>query len=110
MSVHTYPVEWLTEEYFKPLDDALATAFSELEGKVHRLRLLVDGPKADSPSEGWPDPLPTFETVGVLWNALGNLRTDIDQLASEATKLENLIRDVNEIRRDAPLQEGSDAR
>jgi len=110
MSVQTYPVSWLTEQNFKPLDSALGTAFNELEGTVSYLRSLVDGPNA-SPrsSEGWPTPLPTFETVGVLWNALGNLHVDIDQLTSEAEKLEHLIRGVNEIRRDGPLQRGDDA-
>ncbi len=110
MSVQTYPVTWPTEESFKPLDEALATAFNELEGKVLNLRLLVDGPTTfEALDRLWPDPRPTFETVGVLWNALGNLRVDIDQLTSEAEKLEHLIRGVNEIRRDGPLQGGDDA-
>ena len=111
MSVQTYPVSWLTEQNFKPLDSALGTAFNELEGTVSYLRSLVDGPTTFEALDGrWPTPLPTFETVGVLWNALGNLRVDIDQLTSEAEKLEHLIRDVNEIRRDGPLQGGDDAR
>jgi len=106
MSVQTYPVTWPTEESFKPLDDALNTAFNELEERVLCLRSLVDGPTTFEALDGrWPDPRPTFETMGLLWNALGNLRTDLDQLTSEAETFERLIHEVNEIRRDAPVDD-----
>jgi hypothetical protein len=97
MSVSTHPASWPTEATFKPLDDAFATAFTELEGTVGYLEKLVD-------EEGWPDPPPTFETIGVLYNALDGLRTDLDQCTDKADELEKLVDRVNAIRRDRPFR------
>ena len=111
MSVSTYPATWPTEASFKTLEEALGTAFNELEGVVGYLRSVVEGPDGGGWSDGWPDPLPTFETVGVLWNAIDEIRVDLAQCTTKADELEKLLDEVNAIRRDGPLQrEADDAR
>ena len=51
---------------------------------------------------------PTFETVGVLYNALDCIRMDVDQCARKADELEKLLAEVNCIRRDMPVREVDD--
>lgn len=103
MSVSTFPATWPSEASYEPIDKALATADNELEDLAHELREAIDGP--DESDAFWPRPLPTFETVGMLWSHLHDLRMDIHQLTEKADTIESLIDAVNAIRRDGPLQQ-----
>ncbi len=81
MSVQTYPVTWPTEASFKPLDEAFGTAYNEIEGIVDYLGEMIERDVEDF------EP-PTFETVGVLYNALDAIRIDLDACTRKADELE----------------------
>jgi hypothetical protein len=103
MTTATFPATWPAEARFEPIDQALTAAYNELEEFVRELRAAIDGP--DESKVFWPRPLPTFETVGMLWSQLDGLRMDIHQLTEEADTIEGLIDEVNTIRRDGALQD-----
>ena len=103
MSVSTHPVSWPTEASFKPLDDAFCKAYNELEAVVLRLRSIINK------SGGWsgpdfPDPPPTFETVGVLYNALDCIRMDLWQCTEQTNELESQLDEINAMRREIPVR------
>lgn len=100
MSVSTLQVSWPTEESLQPLDRAFGKAYEELEGVVHDLKQATGVYAADGL---WPEPLPSFETVGIVWVLLDNLRSEISQFEDRARDIERLLAEVDTIRRDGPL-------
>lgn len=93
-TVSTYPALWPTEEAVGFLDDKLQEAFNDLELVTHRMK------EATRDDGRQPEPLPTLETVGVVWSFLVGLRLQLDQLGREANEVEDLLGRLDAIRLD----------
>ena len=95
MSVSTYPALWPTEEALEHIGDELQQGYDDLEFVTHRLKEACSREEASQ-----PEPLPTLETVGVVWSFLAGLRLQVDQLGREADEVEELLGRLDAIRLD----------
>lgn len=99
MTLQRVPVKWPTDDDRLKVESQLQTAHDVVEDAVYSLERAAP---SDTP-EQWPDPTPTLETVGGIYDLLETVRSHAHSLERFSKRLEKTIDDVNLVRLNYPL-------
>ena len=112
MTTATASVTWPTEECLRPVEKALNAAFNAVEGVSHPIGQVVS---AYMDKGVVSDPIPSTETIGVLYSFIETLKSSTAALSDLAETLRTDLREIDAMRLDAAAaaterNRGDDAR
>ena len=106
MTLQRVPVKWLTDDDRVAISRKLSDAHDAVESAVWQLR---NAAPTDTPSS-WPDPAPTLETIGGVFDLQHDVRSHIDSMTNVAKELEEALQTLNLVRLNYEIRIREDSR